>query len=421
MTKIKISDLPKAININNHDDVLVLQDDVTKTISLEKIINSIPVPPGQDGINGEDGRDGREIELRKGISHIEWRYVGESRWNQLVDLNELKVQGDIGPQGLPGQDGVPGRDGAKGETGITPNIQIGTVTTIEPGQDANVVRKGTDENPIFDFFIPKGANGESSTSTESTNESGIKLLAEYVFNNNPEYNLINVYPETAELEFESHDFVKNDSLAFTPKSDYFYDAIYKEFITGSNKGIHVNEVNGNKIKFRCGTDPVNSLSSQGNENVNLDGIKVEKYNSERIKITGLEGYDHYKITFDGHTKTGDMYVSLLDSNADFVKNVKYYNGGYQGSIPLSSQAQHPTLRLFNGELFIDRIDECSWFMRAKLAAVQFDGRNVVRRNNDMNIVQIKHTSLDKLYGIGLGTPNHYWSMLNGLTVKVWGW
>lgn len=46
-----------------------------------------------------------------------------------------------------------------GASGETPNIQIGTVTTLEPNQPATVTRTGTDEEPIFDFSIPRGKTG----------------------------------------------------------------------------------------------------------------------------------------------------------------------------------------------------------------------------------------------------------------------
>ena len=45
--------------------------------------------------------------------------------------------------------------------GVTPNITIGTVTTLEAGQQATVVNSGTKENPVFDFGIPKGENGSN--------------------------------------------------------------------------------------------------------------------------------------------------------------------------------------------------------------------------------------------------------------------
>lgn len=43
----------------------------------------------------------------------------------------------------------------KGEDGITPDIQIGTVNTVPPEQEASVVKRGTKEEPIFDFNIPR--------------------------------------------------------------------------------------------------------------------------------------------------------------------------------------------------------------------------------------------------------------------------
>lgn len=45
---------------------------------------------------GGAGEDGREVELRKTITHIQWRYVGDT-WTDLVPLSELKGEkGDTG-------------------------------------------------------------------------------------------------------------------------------------------------------------------------------------------------------------------------------------------------------------------------------------------------------------------------------------
>ncbi|MDK0666941.1 Ig-like domain-containing protein [Clostridium perfringens] len=99
---------------------------------------SITLPTGEGG-TGIPGQDGREIELRKGTTHIEWRYVGESNWTSLVALEELK-----------GENGAPG---------ITPNITIGEVTTLAPGSNATVTKTGTQEAPIFNFGIPQGQPG----------------------------------------------------------------------------------------------------------------------------------------------------------------------------------------------------------------------------------------------------------------------
>lgn len=45
-----------------------------------------------EGIDGEDGADGREIELRKDdeSGFVQWHYVGDTEWTNLMPLSELK-------------------------------------------------------------------------------------------------------------------------------------------------------------------------------------------------------------------------------------------------------------------------------------------------------------------------------------------
>lgn len=142
-----ISEAAALLN-NNKFDKVTLDGNNLKFYAKEVEKYSITLPTGSGG-NGTPGADGREVELRKGSTHLEWRYVGDSNWTQLVSLDELS--------GRDGQDGLPGQDGAPGRDGITPNIQIGTVTTLEHNQNATVTRRGTNEEPVFDFAIPKGA------------------------------------------------------------------------------------------------------------------------------------------------------------------------------------------------------------------------------------------------------------------------
>lgn len=53
------------------------------------------------------------------------------------------------------------QNGRKGSAGVTPNIQIGTVETLEAGSDATASIDGTVENPLLNLGIPKGADGAS--------------------------------------------------------------------------------------------------------------------------------------------------------------------------------------------------------------------------------------------------------------------
>ena len=63
---------------------------------------------------------------------------GESQWIFITDFS--------------------GATGIRGETGLTPNIQIGTVTQ---GSSFNVTRTGTNENPVLNFTLVKGDKGDT--------------------------------------------------------------------------------------------------------------------------------------------------------------------------------------------------------------------------------------------------------------------
>ena len=44
--------------------------------------------------------------------------------------------------------------------GVTPNVEVGTVTQLAEGENPTVTRTGTDEDPLFNFGIPIGPTGE---------------------------------------------------------------------------------------------------------------------------------------------------------------------------------------------------------------------------------------------------------------------
>ena len=153
------------------------------------------------GGTGTPGKDGREIEIRNNGTAIQWRYVGDSSWTDLVQLSEITgpqgpkgntgetgPPGEMGPQGPAGETGPQGpvgpagKDGAqgpkgdtgeqgpqgpKGDTGATPNIQIGDVQTLEPGQQATASMTGTPENPLLNLGIPKGEKGDPGEGSEA--------------------------------------------------------------------------------------------------------------------------------------------------------------------------------------------------------------------------------------------------------------
>ncbi len=82
-------------------------------IANEVELSSITLPSFEGG-----GQNAKEIELQKSETHIQWRYVGELLWRNLIALEDLKgAQGLQGPQGLKGERGETGPQGLQGEKG----------------------------------------------------------------------------------------------------------------------------------------------------------------------------------------------------------------------------------------------------------------------------------------------------------------
>jgi len=68
--------------------------------------------------SGSGGADGREVELQTSATHIQWRYVGDQAWQDLVALSTLEgPQGPAGPTGATGAAGPVGPTGPTGATG----------------------------------------------------------------------------------------------------------------------------------------------------------------------------------------------------------------------------------------------------------------------------------------------------------------
>lgn len=93
-------------------DRLEYKDNILRLLSGEKELDRVTITGGSGS-----GEDAREIELQKGETAIQWRYVGDPEWKNLISLEEI-----TGPAGPAGADGQPGQDGAPGADGITPHI-----------------------------------------------------------------------------------------------------------------------------------------------------------------------------------------------------------------------------------------------------------------------------------------------------------
>lgn len=150
--------------VNKKIDNVTLSNNVLTFFANSKNIKTITLPTSTTS----EGTNGKEIELQKSTTHIQWRYVGDADWINLVALADLK--------------GIAGAKGDKGNTGATPNLQIGKLTTLDSGSNATATITGTAENPLLNLGIPKGAKGDKGDTGSSsgstlviTNISGTTL------------------------------------------------------------------------------------------------------------------------------------------------------------------------------------------------------------------------------------------------------
>ena len=106
---------------------------------------------GEKGEKGDTGAQG--IQGEQGIQGVQ---------------GEKGDKGDKGSPGAKGDKGEPGAKGDKGDPGATPNLTVGTVTTLEAGQNATASITGESPDLTLNLGIPKGADGEGKAVDIST-------------------------------------------------------------------------------------------------------------------------------------------------------------------------------------------------------------------------------------------------------------
>jgi len=161
----------KDITNEKFDDI-TLSDNVLTFFANSKTIKTITLPTSTTG----GGTNGKEIELQKSTTHIQWRYVGDTDWTNLVALVDLKGNNGLSAYELAQEQGFGGNIGQWLQS-LVPNLQIGTVETLDSGSNATASITGTAQNPLLNLGIPKGENGTggSSDTLVTTNISGTTL------------------------------------------------------------------------------------------------------------------------------------------------------------------------------------------------------------------------------------------------------
>lgn len=83
----KISQLLAAIALHDEDLFVIKQSVGTRSTTLLAL---------REYIGALDGGVSKDIELRKSDGYIQWKYVGDTVWNNLVALSDLQGPGGSG-------------------------------------------------------------------------------------------------------------------------------------------------------------------------------------------------------------------------------------------------------------------------------------------------------------------------------------
>lgn len=154
-------------------------------------LSSLKGKDGKDGINGSNGRDGvdgdngKEIELRNNSTYIQWRYIGDENWYNLIEVSSLR--------GVDGENGKSAYELAK-DTGYTDTLEKwleslkgsngrgiesinwksstgGLSAGIEGAKDTYEILY--DDKTTSTFIIQNGSKG----TTGDTGENGISITS----------------------------------------------------------------------------------------------------------------------------------------------------------------------------------------------------------------------------------------------------
>ena len=158
------------------------QAQVTNSGTANAAVFDFVIPRGADGADGgapgADGAPGQAATIQ--VGQVTTGEPGTPASVTNVGTENAAVFDFVipkGADGADGEDGAPGADGADGAPGQAATIQVGQVTTGEPGTPASVTNVGTENAAIFDFVIPKGEPGESGGGSISGGDD----LARYAF------------------------------------------------------------------------------------------------------------------------------------------------------------------------------------------------------------------------------------------------
>lgn len=317
---------------------------------LEEAINSIPEIEDLVGIKGDKGDKGEQGERGEkgdkgdrgepGIQGIQGvkgdkgdkgdkGKDGVIIFEELTPEQKATLKGDKGDRG---EQGLPGEKGEKGDNGITPNIKVGKVVTLEPTEQANVERVGTLENPTFNFYIPRGLDGSGEGSGDGHTHSNLSALnsitqskinawddkapsnhshTEYASSSHTHSNYANT--SHTHTEYASSNHTHNYASASHTHSDYANKTHTHSTNDISNLSKYISDLITNNTYVKSLKSTIDTLSSElAKVKTDIEALKNNS-GSANIPVTGINCSEWEVNLQVGQTR--QIIASVIPSSA----------------------------------------------------------------------------------------------------------
>lgn len=169
---VQIANITPSTGIQVGDKLIDSNSDVWEvtTVNAEDVVvgaaavTSIKGAKGDQGEQGPAGEDGTGVNIKGSVENAA-ALPGEGQPGDayvILDTGTLAVW-DEGQQRFVDTGaqikGPKGDTGARGDPGTAATVQVGSVSTGEAGSQASVTNAGNETAAVFNFTIPRGAQG----------------------------------------------------------------------------------------------------------------------------------------------------------------------------------------------------------------------------------------------------------------------
>lgn len=296
---------------------------------------------GNPGAPGKDGQNGVTPTLSAG--NVETLEPGQPATASVTgDGPEYQINLGI-PRGKTGAQGAPGQDGQDGQDGQSPTIAVGTVTTLDPGQDATAEITGETPNLVLSLGIPQGQPGKDGTEWTEQELLEKNISDYYAMRRTGKVYQTRFWKFAANPTSAGEKLLDNAGLVFEPSTDT--EEGHDDYLNGQNPMFEW--VNVNYIRDDDGAPRPTAI--EGQENYKTSGaVDVGAMQmSFWYKIDSSdEEYIYYTVSDTPHPELGLVpwpeCVKADGTVLPWCIASKYFSGTASDGLQRSQPGMNPT-------------------------------------------------------------------------------